>query len=128
MLHRPSLILYIYSLVVIIVSGCSAHSQQLKFNRTQWDDGDIEIYPYRDAMLSDLLTNYHLKGMSYKQLTKLLGEPQRWENANIDSPYYNIDTDYGQDIDPVYTKTLTIYLNKDSVVTGYKVEEWHKEK
>jgi hypothetical protein len=112
------------SFFVSILHGCS--HQQIKFNRAQWNDGDIEIYPYRDAMLNDLFTNYHLKGMSYRQLTKLLGEPSRWENVNIDSPYYVINTDYGNDIDPVYTKTLTIYLDKDSVVASYKVKEWKK--
>lgn len=110
----------------LLLNGCTNHSVQIKFNRTQWDDGDIEIYPYRDAMLNNLLKNYHLKGMSYRQLTKLLGEPNRWENVNIDSPYYVINTDYGNDIDPVYTKTLTVFLNKDSVVADYKVKEWKK--
>src|SRR4051812_23553358 len=85
------------SFFVLILYGCS--HQQIKFNRAQWNDGDIEIYPYRDAMLNDLFTNHHLKGMSYRQLTTLLGEPNRWENVNIDSPYYVINTDYGNDID-----------------------------
>lgn len=128
MLNRISVIFYIITSFAITIFGCNSNFQQIKFNRTQWDDGDVEIYPYSDAMLNDLLANYHLKGMSYKQLTKLLGEPQRWDNDNIDSSYYNINTDYGQDIDPVYTKTLTVYLNKDSLVTGYKIKEWHKEK
>jgi hypothetical protein len=65
--------------------------------------------------------------MTYRQLTKLLGEANRWEEVNIDSPYYVINTDYGNDIDPVYTKALTFYLNKDSVVTGYRVKEWKKD-
>jgi hypothetical protein len=52
--------------------------------------------------------------------------PQRWDTVNIDSPYYVINTDYGNDIDPVYRKTLTIYLNKDSIVTGFKIKEWKK--
>src|ERR1700761_2676227 len=114
-------------LAFVTFNGCTYHSEQIKFNRAQWDDGDIEIYPYRDAMLNDLLTNYHLKGMRYKDMTKLLGEPNRWENVNIDSPYYTINTDYGHDIDPVYTKALTIYLNKDSIITTYKIKEWRKD-
>jgi len=118
--------LVIVGFIFLISGGCAHHTAQIKFNRTQWDDGDIETYPYRDAMLNDLLANYHLKGITYHQLTKLLGEPGRWENVNIDSPYYVINTDYGHDIDPVYTKTLTIYLDKDSVVTNYEVKEWKK--
>ena len=105
-------------IMLLSLIACNQRKQEIKFDRTKWDDGDVEIYPYRDAMLTDLLTRYHLKGMSYKQLTQLLGEANRWENLNIDSPYYVITTDYGSDIDPVYTKTLTLYLNKDSIVTS----------
>jgi hypothetical protein len=47
-------------------------------------------------------------------------------DSNIDSPYYPIITDYGSDIDPIYTKSLVLYLNKDSIITHYKVEEWKK--
>src|SRR5690348_14799849 len=28
----------------LLLNGCTNHSVQIKFNRTQWDDGDIEIY------------------------------------------------------------------------------------
>lgn len=128
MQRKTFFVLLIPAAFALIITSCNPHSQELKFNRAQWDDGDIEIYPYRDAMLNDLLTTYQLKGMSYKQLTKLLGEPQRWENLNIDSPYYNIITDYGDDIDPVYTKTLIIYLNKDSIITNYKVHNLQQKK
>ena len=41
---------------------------------------------------------------------------------------YNIITDYGSDIDPVYIKNLTFYLNRDAVVAGYEVKEWHNGK
>lgn len=96
----------------------------MKFDKEKWRDGDAGIYPYRDAMLNDLLS-HPVKGMTYKELTELVGEPNR-SDANVDSPYYDIITDYGSDIDPVYCKTLTIYLNKDSVITGYRVDEWKK--
>lgn len=112
-------------ILITALIACN-YVQQRKFDKAQWQDGDIEQYPYRDAMLNDLLTHYHLKGMTYKQLTQLLGGANRWESSNLDSPYYDIIVDYGNDIDPVYTKTLTFYLNKDSVVTSYKVKEWHQ--
>jgi len=37
-------------------------------------------------------------------------------------------TDYGWDIDPVYTKDLVFKLNKDSIVVDYKINEWKKVK
>lgn len=113
-----------FVLITVIFVSCKHRTLQMKFDRVKWWDGDVEIYPYRDAMLNDLL-KHNLKGMTYKQLTKFVGEPNRWDN-NIDSPYYPIITDYGSDIAPVYTKSLVLYLNKDSIITRCKVEEWKK--
>jgi len=113
----------IFILITVICAACKQPTQ-IKFDRVKWWDGDLEMYPYRDAMLNDLL-KHNLKGMTYKELTNFVGEPNRWD-SNIDSPYYPIITDYGSDIDPVYTKSLVLYLNKDSIITHYKIEEWKK--
>lgn len=99
--------------------------QQVKFDKSKWMEGDAGIYPYRESMLNDLLA-HKIKGMHYKELIKLAGEPNGVDN-HIGSRCYDIVVDYGSDVDPVYTKTLTVYLNKDSVITGYKVREWKKQ-
>ncbi len=39
---------------------------------------------------------------------------------------YNIETEYGSDIDPTYKKDLQIKLTKDSLVESYKIVEWKK--
>lgn len=108
-------------LLVNVMYGCK---QQMKFDKEKWGEGDAGVYPYRDAMLKDLLSRA-IKGMTYKELTELAGEPNRSDD-NLDSPYYDIITDYGSDIDPVYRKTLTVFLNKDSVITSCMVREWKK--
>lgn len=111
------------TLILLFTALCGC-KQQMKFDKNKWREGDAEVYPYRDAMLKDLL-NRPIKGMTYKKLIELAGEPDRWDN-NLDSPYYDIITEYGLDIDPIRSKTLTIYLNNDSVIIGYKVREWKK--
>ena len=83
-------------------------------------------YPYRRAMLKDLMTNYKLKGLSYKELVDLIGEPQKNLIGDSDEIYYPVFEDYGSDIDPVHTIDLAIKLNKDSVVTDFRVDEWKK--
>ena len=77
-------------------------------------------------MLEDLLTNYKLKGLSYRELIDLIGEPIKNWNGENGEIFYPITTDYGYDIDPLYTKTLTFKLNTDSIVTEFKVVEWKK--
>ncbi len=112
-------------LVVCTVFTLISASCQQSFNRTAWDDCDSGMCNQRKYMLDDLLNHHQLKGMTRKQLVKLLGD----QNYTPTSPYemtYNIITDYGWDIDPVYIKNLTFYLNKNSVVTAYKVEEWRR--
>lgn len=45
---------------------------------------------------------------------------------NSNSLTYNIVLNYGDDIDPVYSKNLDIFFSKDSIITSYKITEWKK--
>ena len=83
-------------------------------------------FPNRNSMIHDLTTNYKITGLTYKQLIDLLGKPQGVIDSNKNTIFYDVDIDYGHDIDPVYTKTLQIYFNSDSVVTAFNLEEWKK--
>jgi hypothetical protein len=64
---------------------------------------------------------HQIKGSTYKELTIQIGEQVRYDD-NKDNTYYSIVVDYGWDIDPVYTKVLSIILNKDLIVTTYEVK------
>ncbi|MBO9681468.1 MAG: hypothetical protein J7502_02140 [Flavisolibacter sp.] len=76
-------------------------------------------------MIDDLVQNYQLRGKTYHQLVELLGPPQSKFDSTL-RVYYNIDVDYGSDIDPVYMKILSIEFNKDTIVRNYEVQEWKK--
>ena len=94
------------------------------FDKTGWlKKEDVEDYPLRDNMLKDLLSNYKLRGLKYGELIDLIGKPQINDSSTIS---YQIEVDYGFNIDPVHTKYLTFELNKDSLVVDYKIEEWKK--
>jgi hypothetical protein len=99
------------------------YSYSQKFNKATWDEGDIGFdFPNRKYMLNDLIENHQIKGLIYKQLVDSIGEP-RMDSGSYEA-YYNIELDYGWDIDPVYSKDLVIQLNRDSVVTGFDFKEW----
>lgn len=109
------------ALALTILCSCNR-----KFNKADWNHTVVEgHYDKRDPMLDDLLTNYHLKGKSLKQLRALLGSSDlmAYEAAGEIKIQMNIVTDYGWNIDPQYTKDLFLYLNKDSVVTSFNVKE-----
>ncbi|MEO5942162.1 MAG: hypothetical protein ABIP30_02270 [Ferruginibacter sp.] len=115
---------FIIPLLVIALTSCS---NDQKFEKAKWEEqGDLEIYPHRKYMLNDLTSNYKLTGLTYNELINLIGEPENYSGKEKDIVYYDIETNYGSDIDPVYTKTLQLKLTKDSTVESFIIMEWKK--
>ena len=81
------------------------------------------MYPNRDKMLNDLIKNHKLKGLTYRQLVEQIGEPEQNVSGDSNTVYYNIVTDYGHDIDPIYSKTLQLGFDKDSIIIDFKIIE-----
>lgn len=95
-----------------------------KFDKMAWNEkGDLGTYPNRKKMLKDLLNNYQLKGLTYKQLIDLLGEPETYSDEEPNTATYNIVTDYGGDIDPVYIKNLEVKFGADSIMRNVTINE-----
>lgn len=111
-------------LLSISLTSCDRNE---RFDKAKWQEqGDLRTYPHRKSMLNDLTKNHKLTGLSYRQLINLIGEPENYGDKEKDIVYYEIETDYGFDIDPVYTKTLQIKLTKDSTVESFAIKEWKK--
>jgi hypothetical protein len=111
-------------LASIFLTSCNSNE---KFDKAKWQEqGDLRIYTHRKSMLNDLTKNYKLTGLSYRQLINLIGEPEKDNDQEKDIIYYDIETDYGNDIDPIYTKTLQLKLTKDSTVESFTIKEWKK--
>ncbi|MEO6149710.1 MAG: hypothetical protein ABIP28_06095 [Mucilaginibacter sp.] len=104
--------------ILFLFVGCKR-----KFNKVNWLVKEDIDYPYRDAMLDDLIKSHKLVGLSYKQVIQLLGKPQSSGYTGI---YYQIKADYGADIDPIFSKILVIEFGKDSIATTAEVKEWKK--
>jgi|JI10StandDraft_1071094.scaffolds.fasta_scaffold53933_8 hypothetical protein len=105
--------------ILTLVTSC-----RQKFDSEKWKImGDIRSFPHRDAMLDDIIENKKFIGLNYRQLIDSLGYPNGLKDTLI---YYDIVTDYGLDIDPVYSKDLIIMFDKDSVIRGVKIKEWEK--
>lgn len=97
----------------------------MPFDKEKWLEQEDWDYPRRDNMIDDLIKNHKLKGLSYKQMVELLGDPQGNARDSI-GVYYRIVEDFGSDIDPVYSKNLSIEFNKDSIINKVTIEEWKK--
>lgn len=105
------------AIFIIILLGCNT---QIKFDKTKWALKDDIEYPYRDAMLKDLTTNYKLSGLKYSELISLLGPPQISDSTSLS---YQVILHYNV-IDPDYSKDLEFVFNKDSIIKSFKIFEW----
>jgi len=108
---------------LLLTMACNSIGVNDKFNKSKWIAKDDMDYSMRESILNDLLSNHQLKGLTYKQLIDSLGEPANYGNDK-DSIYYDIVVNYGY-LDPKSGKYLALGLSKDSIVTGFKVVEWH---
>ena len=114
---------YFFISLLVILSSCRT---EIKFDKVKWaEKADLMTFSNRKSMINDLIKNYHLRGQSYKQIIELLGEPQSDLDSNF-KIFYDVDIDYGSDIDPVYSKTLSFQFSIDSIVQKYDVIEWKK--
>lgn len=94
------------------------------YNYNSWTEKvDLGTYPKRKKMIDDVLKYLTLKGQTKSEIENLLGQPDFKEQNEF---AYKIEEDFGTDIDPIATTTLTIKFNNDSIVTEAKKEEWKK--
>ena len=107
-------------LTITLVVSCN-NVNNIKFEKSDWLKKDeTGLYTYRNCMLNDLIENHKLKGLTYRQLINLIGQPENiYSIQNID---YEIQTKYSG-IDISYKKTLEFSLDKDSIVVDFKVDE-----
>ncbi len=111
----------VIAVFTLLIAACN---QTQKFDKSAWSEkGDLNIYPNRDKMLEDLLEHHQLKGLTYKQLIALLGDTEKYSDEEPNTATYNITTDYGKDINPVYMKNLEVKFSSDSIVTDVELKE-----
>lgn len=123
--QRQRILKTILLLLVIIVTVFSCQQKQ-KFDKMKWAEvADLMTFPHRKYMIDDLVQNCQLKGKTYHEVVELLGQPQSKLDSTL-QVFYDIDVDYGWDIDPVYTKTLSIVFDKDTIVKSFEVQDWKK--
>ena len=107
----------------LILNSCQSEQ---KFDKAKWAEvADLMTFPNRKYMINDLIKNYQLKGKTYNEIIEFLGQPQSGMDFDHEV-YYDIDVDYGSDIDPIYTKTLTLGFSKDSITQKVVVQVWKK--
>lgn len=111
-------------LIILFLASCG--SQSISFDRELWHKREDMFYPYREAMVDDLMKNHLTKGISWNQLVELIGQPENYANMDSGNVGYEVMVDYGWNIDPVEGKTLFFELDQDSTVTKYWLDHWKR--
>jgi hypothetical protein len=112
-------------LIVILSFILLSFACNTKFEKTGWMyQVEVGMYPNRERMLNDLTENNRLKGLTYRELIAKIGPDENYKQGYDTCIFYSIVTDFGQDIDPVYTKNLMFKFDNDSIVIDYKIKEW----
>jgi len=109
---------------LIIVFGLLACNQQIKFDKKAWSTKE-DFFPCacRQYMIEDLKRNYKLTGINEKELIKILGEPDQIDTSIIS---YELIVEYGNNIDPIYTKTLNFKVDTNKNILNFEIAEWKR--
>ena len=115
-----SIFLLLCVLLITALTGCS---KKQKFTKEFWREGDGITYSKRKLIYEDLLANYKLKGMHYKDVVRLLGKPDATDSLKASYQIINTDSEYNPKKDSIYRMNLEFYFSKDSAVTRTAIYE-----
>ncbi len=112
------------TLFLLCFLGCKSGSNEKlekleKFDKVKWANGDGQHYPYRDAMLKDLMTNYVLPGVKRDSVLNMLGTATRVDNNYL---FYRIAQER-LGFFPIHTKSLVIKFAGDSTIEWVRIHE-----
>ena len=63
-------------LIITLFINSSCESNEIKFDKSKWNERVDGIYLYREKMVTDLIVNHLRKGMTYREIEELLGNPE----------------------------------------------------
>lgn len=110
-------------LFLLLSSIFSCKNQATKFDKILWNKKEDIFFDNRKDIVDDLMKNHLRRGMHYKQVTMLLGDPQYKQDSTEIS--YEIFVDFGLNIDPIKSSSLVL-LFKDSLLKTFYFEEYEK--
>lgn len=106
----------------LILFSCK---REIKFDVEKWNDIECNItYENRDAMLNDLLKNYHLKGRNINEMEKIFGKIEEHNFSSDENLLSFTVLQKWSGIDPIYTKNLNIEYNQNGIIDSAFITEY----
>ena len=116
-------------LITVFAISCKKKDQKQKtpvvvtvdsvmdFDKRKWRAAHGTDYPYRDAMLKNLMDSGILKNQPKDSIIRLLGNPDRSDKGHL---FYKIEQQQ-MGILTLRVKTMVIKLSNDSIVEWVKI-------
>ena len=115
---------------VLFASACNSNGtrrdetlttkgKETAFDSIRWQAKDGRDYPFRDAMLDDLIESGKLKSLNYDGILRLLVPPDRADSLYL---FYTVDQTRIQNW-PLHTRTMVVKFRADSSVLWVKVHQ-----
>ena len=114
---------FILAIIILFFSACNHKKQEAKsekFDKTKWAIQEGSTYPYRDAMLNDLIANKRLTGTKRNEILNMLGEPSKIDTNYI---FYRINQTKLGEVFTLHTKTLVIEFAEDGTARTSKIHQ-----
>ena len=114
---------FLLPILLLHLTACNPKKQEdqlEKFDKVKWAIQEGDNYPYRDAMVMDLIGNKRLTGTKRHDILNILGEPSKIDTNYI---FYRIDETKFGEVLTLHTKTLAIEFAPDSTVRTSRIHE-----
>lgn len=111
--------IFLIAVFVSFLACKNAVRQQDKFDKIKWAAKKDADYPYREAMLKDLVAGYMVHGVKRDTVLSLLGGADRSDGNYL---FYTIEQQR-LGVFPLHTKTLVIKFKQDSTLEWAKIHE-----
>ena len=99
--------------------------KEMKYDVNKWNDFEDSVtFEYRDAMLKDLLENYHIKGRNINDMEKIFGPIDEHNFSDEENRLCFVVLQKWSGIDPIYTKYLNISYNQNGIIDSVYVSEY----
>lgn len=92
---------------------------ELAFDKDKWQTKEGAAYPYREAMLQNIIFNDSIRGLNSEEILALLGEPTRQQDNYL---YYRISQNR-VGMMTLNAKTMVIKFTDHDTIEWIKVHE-----
>lgn len=116
MVSFKKLLLFYFSLFLFACNENPKTPPRQKFDVEKWATRQGQDYPFRNAMLDDVVAHYAIQGVRQASILRWLGEPDRTDSNYL---FYRI-TQKRMGFFPISTKSLVIKFTEDRLL------EWRK--